>query len=373
MKTHLPTNFAAIPAQPSDSYRGKSDFSCAGVGLSLLVLTIAGFLTPQNVKAGTGSITGTKAGPTPFIHSVSATYSGGALESVTYQIVPKSGSLTRPLTASYAAQYLKSTGNLQTGSSSVTIPVFGLYAGYLNTVYVYFYFTDGTESIQPISISTAAYTDPCTQLNSPTLTQNRLNTSDLNFDYFLLKDSCGTNSPAIVDTDGNIRWVGQAHESTGAVALYNNVIYLSDLKTGILGMPLTNATAAKIGDYAAAPYNATFTGHHNIDPGRDGLIVDVNTINQTEAVDLEISPTTGAVVNSWDLGQIISYAMTKGGDNPALFVMGTSTDWFHNNATAYNPVDKTLIVSSRENFVVAVDYDTPADGQKKIHWIRRPQ
>ncbi len=155
------------------------------------------------------------------------------------------------------------------------------------------------------------YLDPC-RINAPTLIQNRVNTSDLNFDYFLLKDECSTNSPAIVDTDGNIRWVGHANEGATASALYNNAIYLSDLKTGILRMELTTGALTKIGDYAAAPYNVTNSGHHNIDPGRDGLIVDVNTTTQTEAVNLEFDPTTGAVLNYWDLGQIISYTMSSG-------------------------------------------------------------
>ena len=52
--------------------------------------------------------------------------------------------------------------------------------------------------------------------------------------------------------------------------------------------------------------------------------------------------------------------MLAGGDDPSGFVYPVGTDWFHNNATTYNKADNTLIVSSRENFVIAVDYDTPA-------------
>ena len=333
----------------------------------LFLVALAACLLPQCAYAGTASVTGTTAGVTPFLANVAATYTG-TLQSVSYEILPKSGSVTRPFMASYAAQYLASTGAMNSGSS-VTVPVFGLYAGYTNTVYMYFYFTDGTQSAQTVTFTTAAYTDPCSQMNLPSLTQSRANTSDLNYDFFILKDICSANDPAILDTDGNIRWVGQANDGTSAVALYNNAIYLSDNHTGVLQMQLTTDAVTKIGDYAAAPYNVTYTGHHNIDPGRDGLILDVNTSSETEAVNLEINPLTGAVLNSWDLGQIISAAMTAGGDNPSTFVLGTSADWFHNNATAYNPADNTLIVSSRENFVIAVDYDTPADGQKKIHWI----
>jgi hypothetical protein len=40
------------------------------------------------------------------------------------------------------------------------------------------------------------------------------------------------------------------------------------------------------------------------------------------------------------------------------------TDWFHNNAVTYNRADDSLIVSSRENFVICLDYETGA-----IRWI----
>ncbi len=75
--------------------------------------TQTGCVSPQNACAGTASITGTQPGATPFISSVSAVYGGGTLQSVAYEILPKPGSLTRPLTASYSAQYLTSTGALQ--------------------------------------------------------------------------------------------------------------------------------------------------------------------------------------------------------------------------------------------------------------------
>lgn len=124
----------------------------------------------------------------------------------------------------------------------------------------------------------------------------------------------------------------------------------------------------KIGDYAAG-YGVTSTNSHNFDLGRDGIVLDVNTNKEIKAFSLEIDGATGKVLSQWDPGRIISAAMAAGGDKPSQFVLPFPADWFHMNSTAYNPADNTLIVSSRENFVVAVDYDTPPDGMKKIHWI----
>jgi hypothetical protein len=52
------------------------------------------------------------------------------------------------------------------------------------------------------------------------------------------------------------------------------------------------------------------------------------------------------------------------GDDPSQFVFPAPTDWFHNNAAYYNRADDSLIVSSRENFVICIDYETSA-----IKWI----
>ena len=51
-------------------------------------------------------------------------------------------------------------------------------------------------------------------------------------------------------------------------------------------------------------------------------------------------------------------------------------DWFHNNACAYRSSDNSLIVSSRENFVIALDYDSGIIkwilGDPTKHWYQFP-
>jgi hypothetical protein len=56
--------------------------------------------------------------------------------------------------------------------------------------------------------------------------------------------------------------------------------------------------------------------------------------------------------------------MIAGGDDPSQFVSPEAPEWFHNNSTTYRASDNSVIVSSRENFVIALDYDTGA-----IKWI----
>jgi hypothetical protein len=63
------------------------------------------------------------------------------------------------------------------------------------------------------------------------------------------------------------------------------------------------------------------------------------------------------------MGDIFSAYMSGAGDDPALFVR-PGIDWFHMNAAVYDVRDDSIIVSSREDFLVKIDYRTGA-----IKWI----
>jgi hypothetical protein len=104
--------------------------------------------------------------------------------------------------------------------------------------------------------------------------------------------------------------------------------------------------------------------HHNIDRGKTGLLLEPDTTSYFESTILEVDSADGRVLKTFNMAQIIRAAMIAGGDDPSQFVFPTPTDWFHNNGAAYNRADSSLIVSSRENFVICLDYNTSA-----IKWI----
>ena len=331
----------------------------AFAGASILTVLLS-----QAASAGTVAVTGHAPRATPFVQTVTASYGGGAIKSVTYTIAPKAGSQTRPIQFTYTAGALTARGLLT--ADTVSVPVAFLYAGRANVVSLQYKFTDNTIASTTTSFDTLAYSDPCGKLGTAAIQNNRTKIADIAFDYFVLSNYCSSDAPAIVDTDGEPRWV--AHTGVGGQPglLYRNSVYTTDGGNGVNRTEL-DGTIRHVASYGA--YGVTYTGHHNFDPGRSGIILDVNTTTQTESVNLEIDYKTGAVLNRWDMADIISAAMVAGGDDPSGFVKPVGTDWFHNNATTYNPADNTLIVSGRETFVIAVDYDTPADGVKKIHWI----
>jgi hypothetical protein len=162
--------------------------------------------------------------------------------------------------------------------------------------------------------------------------------------------------------------VGTALVGTPASIFTNNAIYSSDGLTGINRILLTTGAIQHIADYSTS-YGVTSTNAHNIDFGRNGnMIIDVDANGDFEAEALELD-INGVGHNTWDMSGIISAAMTAGGDNPSDFV-SPGNDWFHMNSVVYNAADNTLIISSRENFIIAIGYDAPANGEPdQIHWI----
>jgi arylsulfate sulfotransferase len=305
------------------------------------------------------TITGQAEGATPFISRLSLTVSNTAvLKSIQFTIATKPGSYTRPLSATYANYYLVDRGyeNPQTGQ--ILLPVYGLYDGYANTVTLTYRFMDGSSRQASTTIATGTFNDPCGYKN-PTFLQHRSNAA-LSYDYILLSGRCNSYSPAIIDTDGALRWVSTTATNylSFSANFFDNAVYWAyghDLYRIDL-----DGTFTLVGDYSNLGINDF---HHNIDRGKFGVILEADTLSQVESVIIEVSP-VGAVLHRWDMANIITQAMIAGGDDPNQFVYHSPTDWFHNNGVAYNRADNSLIVSSRENFLICIDYDTGA-----IKWI----
>jgi len=298
-------------------------------------------------------------GPTPFIGFAHTTVSDVAgFNSAQFQIWPKTGSATRPIKIRYARTYLEARGYFDSQNGNLTIPVFGLYAGRANRVSITLGFNSRAHRAKRFNviITTPQY-DGGTYSN-PTIIQPRLAGTTLSYDFILLKNFADPNTPIIIDTDAEIRWVGTAGVAAQNCMLFDNAFYVTS-GTSLLRTEFDGVTTP-VADYSGIGVTGF---HHNIDPGRDGMILDVDTVDQTESVNLEVDA-AGNVLRTWKLAEIISAAMIAGGDDPSLFVYPAPTDWFHNNTTTYRSADNSLIVSSRENFVIAIDYDSG-----NIKWI----
>lgn len=337
--------------------------------VSIFILIVTGLLIAFAPFAGSNeagdttiTINGYTQGTTPFISILSLTASNtNVLKSIQFTITPKSGSVTRPLSGTYANDYLVNRGfeNPQTGQ--INLPVYGLYAGYNNTVTLTYRFVDGSSRQANTAITTATFSDPC-GYNNPTFLQRRTSNTDLSYDYILIKGACTGFSPAIIDTDGALRWVSTTAPNGyfgSSATFFDNAIYFG-WGPQLYRIDL-DGTMMLVGDYSNIGISDF---HHNIDRGKFGIILDADTAPfYQESVNIEVDA-SGTVLKTWNLANIISAAMIAGGDDPSQFVHPSPTDWFHNNSVVYNRADDSLIVSSRENFLICIDYETSA-----IKWI----
>jgi arylsulfate sulfotransferase len=301
------------------------------------------------------------AGATPFIAFV--TIHGINLDraaEVRFRIQPQAGSSTRPVQGTYSRQYLIDHGYSMASSDDIKVPVFGLYAGTRNDVDVSVLFEDGSVGELPVSVTTAAYVDPNGVYDHLTVVQQRVAGAALGYDFMYLRSALGT--PVILDTDGQVRWVGTGvSNSTTSLFVDNGFVLGSSTSGAIYRLELDGTlTPSSLASTAIQSF------HHDMEPGKTGLFANVNNrvngaLNPESFLD-EIQP-DGTLVNEWDMNKIVADFMAANGDDPTAFVRPT-VDWFHMNTAIYDPTDDSVILSSRENFLIKVDYST-----KAIRWI----
>jgi hypothetical protein len=236
------------------------------------------------------------------------------------------------------------------------LPVFGLYAGYSNNVSVGLAFNDASVQTIPLVLTTAAYSDPNGIYDRPVIIKQRAAGSALGFDFVALKSNLGT--PVVVDTDGSIRWVGAGIAQSAVAILSDNGFEIGDqASTTVYRLELD-------GSVVTSPLISTIYTyfHHNLDLGRDGFLAEVATTANYGSTVSEFFARTGSprnlqgFVREWDFAQLLSSYMLSQGDDPSAFVR-PAVDWFHANAATYDPSDNSLIASSRENFLIKVDWD----------------
>jgi arylsulfate sulfotransferase len=340
--------------------------------LAALAVAAPWFMSAVPAQAISDAVTITRQepGPTPFISLVHLTMNNpAALEYVKFTVTPKEGSVTRPVSARYPIAYLQGRNYVNPETREVTVPVFGLYQKFNNSVTLVCGFVNGTTEQHTLSIQTQPFKS--STYKRPTVVQSRDPNSALSYDFILLKNFSDAFMPVILDTDGEMRWVGTANNPGNiASTFYKNGVYVTDGQN-LLRIELDGQLSA-VNNYLDA---GVLNFHHNMDFGRDGIILDADTSTAVECVNIEVDA-NGKLLRTWNLQEIVRAAMIEGGDNPDEFIQPYPGDWFHNNSVTYCSSDNTLLVSSRENFVIALDYDTGAIrwilGDASKHWYQFP-
>jgi arylsulfate sulfotransferase len=302
-------------------------------------------------------------GPSPFINMVHIRGSDlGGVTAVQYTITPKPGSASSPVHVTYSIAALQARGYQADGT--LTVPVYGLYAGYDNQV-VMELDRQGGDNVQfEVDIITDSYTDPTGIYGQPDIVVTRAAGSKLGFSFMYVKS--GIASPVILDTDGNIRWVVPNVNTLLSSAFVGDAFIMGDqshpvvYKLRLDGNYQQTTLPANSEDYTEFA--------HDFTDGKVGLLTEpdamTGSVEDIESNVMEMTYNeTALILNNWDLGAIISSYMTSQGDDAAAFVR-PGVDWFHLNSAIYDPSDDSLIVSSRENFIIKLDYSTG-----NIKWI----
>lgn len=300
-------------------------------------------------------------GPSPFIAQVSL--AGANLDRVleaTFEIAPRAGSVSRPVRVTQGAASLARRGFGAT-AGGFTLPLFGLYAGRSNSVALDLAFDDGSVRRLALVVPTAAWTDARGRPDvflAPQVFQARAPGVALGFDFFNLKTSL--TGPIVMDSDGEVRWWAPSATASHSHAL--------DGEAFLIG-PQSGMTFERLRWDGGSTFLTVARGdnpHHNVEPGKSGWLVEIDEtvdgVANLENVLLEVDA-AGAILKTWDFGALISAHMAAGGDDPARFVR-PGVDWFHMNSAIYDARDDSIIASSREQFVIKVDYATGA-----IRWI----
>src|SRR5438309_11913283 len=151
--------------------------------LGAVFMVFSHFAGASQADDTTIRITGQTAGVTPFISKLTLAVSNtSVLKSIQFTIDPKPGSVTRPLSGTYSNDYLVSRGFEHPPGPPVdlvTLPVYGLYAGYANIVRLTYRFLDGSSKQDLTTVTTATFDDQACGYNNTTKLQPRTNSTDL--------------------------------------------------------------------------------------------------------------------------------------------------------------------------------------------------
>ena len=315
---------------------------------------------PQAEQAAIGELRYTP-GITPFVASLGFNLRNYQdLESLAWVVEPRPGTYSKPLAVTYDKSWLDRRGAWQSTSRRLEVPVFGLYASWVNAVALSATFRDGSRYAFRATIETGPYTGPAQAYASPVVHVARNPERVPGLDFVMIKN--GLSSPVVIDTDGHMRWTGAALDNSFSSTFGADGFYIGSQTTPVLHrMDLS-------GIYSSVPLlQPGFTNfHHDLAPGKTGMLAELDAVEggvpRIESILAEIA-VHGNVLRQWDLGRIFGSHMRAHGDDPSNFVRD-GADWFHMNSAIYDARDNALLISSRENFVVKLDYDTGA-----IRWL----
>lgn len=277
------------------------------------------------------------------------------ISDINYVVTPRPGTFSKSVSVTYTASGLRKRNLITASSSDVIVPIIGLYENYFNTVLLVVSFTDGSLRKFNINIPTEHYSG-ANNLQNPERVVARRQGEASGIDFVMTKPTDGT-PVTIIDSDGYIRWISQT-PGTASVLFRDNGIDVGDKDAPYLYREELDGPTNKVA--ISDPSVVRF--HHDLEMGPKGILAEFDVTNRQEDFLAEIRP-DGSLIKTWDMVAIIGTYMGNSSDAYQDFVR-PGPDWFHMNSAIYDRSDDSIIVSSRENFIIKFDYNT-----SEIKWI----
>lgn len=237
------------------------------------------------------------------------------------------------------------------------LPIYGLYADYNNKVDISYTLSDGKKITKQVEIQTNKLPDDFILPTSVKKDSSKL-TNDL---YFFTPSSKGYT--CAYDVNGDVRWylsnnaiwdntrLKNGHMMVSTERLVNSPYYMTGLyEIDLLGH-IYNEYSIKGGyhhDYFELP-------NGNLLVASDDFNNEAGTV---EDYIVELDRTTGNIVKTWDLKDILNMEDGKSEN-------WSNYDWFHNNSVWYDDATNSITLSGRhQDAVINIDYTSG-----KLNWI----
>ncbi len=235
-----------------------------------------------------------------------------------------------------------------------TIAILGLYPGIENRVELRLTDAGGLYAVDTLTIST----DPLPEF-FPSVEIVTAAGSGMEPGWTLSSLAIGDNGvfrsmPMMFDANGDVRWFMDLETMVYMVERFANGNLL-------IGRDNTIYEYDMLGTEVHRWDIPGYTFHHDVIEKPDGnLVVAVRKLGLATSDDhvIEVDRNSGAIVNEWDLRQVLDVYRRD--------LVDDDVDWLHMNSVWYSAVDDALIISGRNQAVVKVTRDN------ELVWILAP-
>ena len=237
------------------------------------------------------------------------------------------------------------------------LPIYGLYADYNNKVDISYTLSNGKKITKQVEIQTNKLPDDFVLPTSLKKDSSKL-TNDL---YFFTPSSKGYT--CAYDVNGDVRWYLSNNAVWDNTRLKNGHMMVSTERLVNSPYYMTGLYEIDLLGHIYNEYSIKGGYHHDYFelPNGNLLVASDDFNNEAGTVEdylVELDRTTGNIVKTWDLKDVLNMEDGKSEN-------WSNYDWFHNNSVWYDEATNSITLSGRhQDAVINIDYTSG-----KLNWI----